>query len=106
MWELNIKTDTDNDKGNCPYSTDPEESRKEVLQWINNILKYYKEENTWRKINLFFFFIFEKYSLSSKNYKKVKIVKNSENKQNYHKYPYKFFLFSLQYQFSGVFQAQ
>ena len=46
MWELNIKTDTDNDKGHCPYSTDPEESRKEFLQWINNILDYYRKENT------------------------------------------------------------
>lgn len=49
MWELNRKTDMDDDKGHCPYSKDTEESRKEVLQWINNILKYYKEENTGEK---------------------------------------------------------
>lgn len=38
----------DNDKGHCPYSTNPEESRKEFLQWINNILDYYKK-NTEEK---------------------------------------------------------
>lgn len=48
MWELNIKTDTDNDKGHCPYSKDTKESRDQVLQWIKNILNYYKE-NTEEK---------------------------------------------------------
>ncbi len=49
MWELNKKTDMDDDKGHCPYPTDTEERRDQVLQWINNILKYYKEENTGEK---------------------------------------------------------
>ena len=46
MWELNTETNMDDDKGHCPYSKDTKESRDQVLQWINNILKYYKEENT------------------------------------------------------------
>ncbi len=48
MWELNGKTNMDDDKGHCPYSKDTKESRKEFLQWINNILDYYKE-NTEEK---------------------------------------------------------
>lgn len=49
MWELNNKTNIDDDKGHCPYPTDTEESREEVLQWINNILNYYRGENTEEK---------------------------------------------------------
>lgn len=49
MWELNNKTNMDDDKGLCPYSTDTEESRDQVLQWINNILNYYKGKKTGEK---------------------------------------------------------
>ena len=48
MWELNRKTDMDDDKGHCPYWKDTKESRDQVLQWIKNILNYYKE-NTEEK---------------------------------------------------------
>lgn len=48
MWELNKETNMDDDKGHCPYSKDTKKSRDQVLQWIKNILNYYKE-NTEEK---------------------------------------------------------
>lgn len=104
MWELNTETNMDDDKGHCPYSKD---TKKVETKFYNELrISLIIIRKIQKKNKFIFLFYFWKIFLSSKNYKKVKIVKNLENKQNYHKYPYKFFLFSLQYQFSGVFQAQ